>query len=152
MAARPSGTVTFLFTDIEGSTARWEHAPAEIAVAFQRHETLLRQAIADHGGYAYKLIAQAPLTTAYYAYDGYVGAARSAWRRSITLARQIVMPYEKSLAHYELGRHLLATYRWRRHHLAHAVALFARLGADDDLRRAIAVVRHDGSGADQAPG
>src|SRR5258708_5202878 len=53
-AARPSGTVTFLFSDIEGSTARWEHAPAQMSVAFHCHETLLRQAIADHGGYAYK--------------------------------------------------------------------------------------------------
>jgi len=59
MAARPSGTVTFLFTDIEGSTARWEHAPAQMAVAFQRHETLLRQAIASHGGYTYKMIGDA---------------------------------------------------------------------------------------------
>jgi predicted ATPase/class 3 adenylate cyclase/Tfp pilus assembly protein PilF len=59
MGTRPSGTITFLFTDIEGSTARWEHAPAEMAVAFQRHETLLRQAIAAHGGYAYKLIGDA---------------------------------------------------------------------------------------------
>jgi predicted ATPase/class 3 adenylate cyclase/DNA-binding XRE family transcriptional regulator len=57
--ARPSGTVTFLFTDIEGSTARWEHAPAQMSVAFHRHETLLRQAIADHGGYAYKMIGDA---------------------------------------------------------------------------------------------
>jgi class 3 adenylate cyclase len=59
MVARPSGTVTFLFTDIEGSTACWEHAPAQMSVAFHRHETLLRQAIADHGGYAYKMIADA---------------------------------------------------------------------------------------------
>jgi class 3 adenylate cyclase len=59
MAARPSGTVTFLFTDIKGSTARWEHAPAQMAIAFRRHETLLRQAIADHGGYAYKMIGDA---------------------------------------------------------------------------------------------
>jgi class 3 adenylate cyclase len=59
MATRPSGTVTFLFTDIEGSTTRWENAPAQMAAAFQRHETLLRQAIASHGGYAYKMIGDA---------------------------------------------------------------------------------------------
>jgi predicted ATPase/class 3 adenylate cyclase/DNA-binding CsgD family transcriptional regulator len=59
MAARPTGTVTFLFTDIEGSTARWEHAPAQMAVAFRRHEAILRHAIASHGGYAYKMIGDA---------------------------------------------------------------------------------------------
>jgi len=49
----PSGTVTFLFTDIEGSTALWDAHPAEMAVALARHDHLLRQAIEDHGGYVF---------------------------------------------------------------------------------------------------
>ena len=49
------------------------------------------------------------------------------------------MPYEEGQAHYELGRH--ASGETRRHHLARAIALFARLGADHDLRQAIAAAR-----------
>jgi len=88
-------------------------------------------------------------------YDWICGRRRQAlraWHASSYCAAQLAMPYEEGLAHYELGRHLPASDPRRRHHLAHAVALFARLGADDDLRRAIAVVRHGGSGADPAPG
>ena len=46
----PSGTVTFLFTDIEGSTGLWESAPAGMRVALERHDALLRNAIDVHGG------------------------------------------------------------------------------------------------------
>ena len=41
----PSGTVTFLFTDIEGSTALWEHDRAAMARAVERHLSLLRAAV-----------------------------------------------------------------------------------------------------------
>ncbi|HKG29048.1 MAG TPA: hypothetical protein VKB01_07935, partial [Thermomicrobiales bacterium] len=46
----PSGTVTFLFTDIEGSTALWERDQAAMAAAVERHLALLDAAIAAHGG------------------------------------------------------------------------------------------------------
>ena len=46
----PTGTVTFLLTDVEGSTQRWEAAPAAMAVAIARHYELLEQAIEGHGG------------------------------------------------------------------------------------------------------
>jgi hypothetical protein len=42
----PSGTVTFLYTDIEGSTALWEQDQVAMATAVARHLTLLRAAIA----------------------------------------------------------------------------------------------------------
>ena len=41
MTALPTGTVTFLFTDIEGSTARWEHQPEAMRVALARHDALV---------------------------------------------------------------------------------------------------------------
>jgi class 3 adenylate cyclase len=41
----PSGTVTFLFTDIEGSTALWERNRNAIAVAIERYIALLDAAI-----------------------------------------------------------------------------------------------------------
>ena len=42
MGIRPSGTVTFLFTDIEGSTARWESNPGLMRDALARHDEVLR--------------------------------------------------------------------------------------------------------------
>jgi class 3 adenylate cyclase len=50
----PSGTVTFLFTDIEGSTAHWERDRQAMAAAVERHFPVLREAIAAHGGDAFK--------------------------------------------------------------------------------------------------
>jgi predicted ATPase/class 3 adenylate cyclase/Flp pilus assembly protein TadD len=58
-SARPSGTVTFLFTDIEGSTQRWERRPDAMRVALARHNTLVREAIEAHGGYVFKTIGDA---------------------------------------------------------------------------------------------
>ena len=46
----PSGTVTFLLSDVEGSTALWEADPEAMAVAMLRHETIVAAAIAAHGG------------------------------------------------------------------------------------------------------
>src|SRR5690242_20111433 len=54
MAELPSGTVTFLFTDIEGSTARWEQQPEAMRVALARHDALLRASISAHGGHVVK--------------------------------------------------------------------------------------------------
>ena len=45
----PSGTVTFLFTDIEGSTALWERDREAMAVAVARHIALLDAAVQAHG-------------------------------------------------------------------------------------------------------
>ena len=59
MPERPTGTVTFLFTDIEGSTQLWERHAAWMAAAHARHEAILRAAIAAHGGWAYKQIGDA---------------------------------------------------------------------------------------------
>ncbi len=46
----PAGTVTFLLTDIEGSTRLWEAAPKAMEVALERHNRLLTGVIEDHGG------------------------------------------------------------------------------------------------------
>jgi predicted ATPase/class 3 adenylate cyclase len=54
MAGMPSGTVTFLFTDIEGSTTRWEHQAEAMQAALARHDALLRAAILEHGGHVVK--------------------------------------------------------------------------------------------------
>jgi predicted ATPase/class 3 adenylate cyclase len=46
----PLGTVTLLFTDIEGSTQLWEQFPAAMQSALARHDVLLRDAIETGGG------------------------------------------------------------------------------------------------------
>jgi predicted ATPase/class 3 adenylate cyclase len=50
----PSGTVTFLFTDLERSTRLWEEHPEAMRGALARHDELLRAAIEGHGGYVVK--------------------------------------------------------------------------------------------------
>jgi len=55
----PSGIVTFLFTDIEGSTALWERMPAAMKHALALHDQLLHFAIAKYNGFAFKQIGDA---------------------------------------------------------------------------------------------
>src|SRR5712692_8650282 len=52
----PTGTVTFLFTDIEGSTRLWEQHPEAMPLALTRHDRLLRQAIEAHGDHVFKTV------------------------------------------------------------------------------------------------
>jgi predicted ATPase/class 3 adenylate cyclase len=59
MAELPSGTVTFLFTDIEGSTALWERDRQAMATAVERHLALLRDAVAAHNGVVFKVVGDA---------------------------------------------------------------------------------------------
>ncbi|HEX5586918.1 MAG TPA: adenylate/guanylate cyclase domain-containing protein, partial [Acidimicrobiia bacterium] len=54
MAELPSGTVTFLFTDVEGSTQLWEQHPAAMRGALARHDELLSHAIEGRDGYVVK--------------------------------------------------------------------------------------------------
>jgi predicted ATPase/class 3 adenylate cyclase len=46
----PAGTVTFLLTDIEGSTRLWETVPEAMEVALERHNRLVTGVIEGHGG------------------------------------------------------------------------------------------------------
>jgi predicted ATPase/class 3 adenylate cyclase len=50
MPELPTGTSTFLFTDIEGSTRLWEQRPEAMSAALARHDALLSQCIEQHGG------------------------------------------------------------------------------------------------------
>src|ERR1700758_324560 len=53
-AVSPSGVVTFLFTDIEGSTRRWEADADEMRNALAAHDKVLRSAIEAYGGVLFK--------------------------------------------------------------------------------------------------
>ena len=55
----PIGTVTFLFTDIEGNTKIWQDQPGVMRPAHARHDAILRQAITGNGGFVFKTIGDA---------------------------------------------------------------------------------------------
>jgi class 3 adenylate cyclase len=57
--AVPTGTVTFLFSDIEGSTTRWEAHRAEMQDALRRHDDLMRAAMLEHRGHIFKTVGDA---------------------------------------------------------------------------------------------
>ena len=50
MTDYPTGTVTFLMTDIEGSTPLWEHHAAAMGAATAGHDALIEAAVAEAGG------------------------------------------------------------------------------------------------------
>ena len=52
----PSGTVTFLFTDIEGSTRLWQENPEAMSVAHAQHDAILREAIESNHGYVFQIV------------------------------------------------------------------------------------------------
>ena len=53
-AAAPSGVVTFLFTDVEGSTRWWEADADAMRAALAAHDDVLRAAVEAHGGFMFK--------------------------------------------------------------------------------------------------
>ena len=55
----PAGTVTFLFTDIEGSTPLWERNPRGMREALDRHNALLHEAIQQHDGHIFQVVGDA---------------------------------------------------------------------------------------------
>ena len=75
----PSGQVTFLFTDIEGSTQRWETHPLEMDVAVKHHDAAMRTAIARHDGSVFKTVGDA-FCAAFDSVDNAIKAAVDAQR------------------------------------------------------------------------
>jgi len=59
MPELPTGTVTFLFTDIEGSTERWEWDRQAMASAVARHTAVIDATIQAHGGVLFKTVGDA---------------------------------------------------------------------------------------------
>ena len=80
MTDLPTGTVTFLFTDIEGSTRLWERDPAAMQAALDRHDSILHKAIERHGGRVFKTVGDAfcaVFATASSALEAALGAQRA---------------------------------------------------------------------------
>jgi len=55
----PSGTITFLFTDMEGSTKLWQTYPKAMPTAQTRHHAILHEAIAAHQGHVFRIVGDA---------------------------------------------------------------------------------------------
>jgi predicted ATPase/class 3 adenylate cyclase len=59
MLQLPTGTVTFLYTDIEGSTKRWEAHPTAMKAVVERHDAILQRAIEAAGGVVFRRVGDA---------------------------------------------------------------------------------------------
>ena len=81
----PSGTVTFLFTDVEGSTRLWESAPEATARAVKLHDDALRHAVEGCGGYVFTTAGDS-FAVAFDRADAAVEAAAAAQRGLADLA------------------------------------------------------------------
>jgi class 3 adenylate cyclase len=89
-AAAPSGVVTFLFTDVEGSTRRWEADAQAMRLALAAHDEVLCKAIEAHGGWLFK-----------HTGDGVCAAfasPRSAVDAAVTAQRALELPVRMGLA------------------------------------------------------
>ena len=78
--SRPLGTVTFLLTDIEGSTRRWERDAVEMGRALAVHDEVLREEVMTHGGWVFKHTGDGVCAAFSVAGDA-IGAAVDAQRR-----------------------------------------------------------------------
>src|SRR4029077_1055102 len=88
--AAPSGVVTFLFTDIEGSTRRWEADAEAMRAALLKHDDVLRTAIEEHEGFLFS-----------HTGDGVVAAfpsPRSAVDAAIAAQRGLQLPVRMGIA------------------------------------------------------
>jgi predicted ATPase len=87
----PTGTITILFTDIEGSTALWERHGDAMRPALARHDALLRAAVLDHGGYVIKTTGDGLHAVFAHATDG-LAAAVTAQRHLLAEAWTPIAP------------------------------------------------------------
>src|SRR5271168_1855918 len=88
--AAPSGVMTFLFTDIEGSTRRWEADAEAMRVALAAHDEVLRTAIEAHGGWLFKHTGDGVCAV--------FGSPRAAVRTAVAAQRELELPVRMGIA------------------------------------------------------
>jgi predicted ATPase/class 3 adenylate cyclase len=91
--APPTGTVTFLFTDIEGSTPLWDAHPDTMGASLARHDDILRTAINDGGGHifstggdGYGAVFTRAASAVHAAIDAQIALATASWADGPALA------------------------------------------------------------------
>ena len=89
VAVPPSGTVTFLFTDVEGSTVRSERDPEVMSSALSEHDSILKSTIEGNGGFVFATGG-----------DGFAAAfknAMSALQAAVDAQRGVLLPVRMGL-------------------------------------------------------
>lgn len=94
----PTGLVTFLFTDIEGSTKLWENQPEAMRAAHARHNQILRQVCETHRGYVFKTVGDAFCV----AFAEALEAVRAAAEAQMVLAAE---PWGEAVIRVRMGLH-----------------------------------------------
>ncbi len=82
--APPTGTITFLFTDIEGSSRLWERHPVAMRHSLARHDAIVRGTVEAHSGFVFKTVGDAFCV----AFDTAVDAVRAAAAAQSALATE----------------------------------------------------------------
>jgi predicted ATPase len=90
VAPRPSGVVTFLFTDIEGSTRRWESDADSMRRALVDHDGVMRETVAAHNGWLFKHTGDGVCAA--------FGSPRSAVNAAVTAQRALELPVRMGVA------------------------------------------------------
>src|SRR4051795_2825181 len=92
----PSGTVTFLLTDIEGSTRRWETDPEAMRAALVLHDEVLRSVIEARGGWLFKHTGDGVCAA--------FGSARAALDAAVAAQQMLALPVRMGIATGEADR------------------------------------------------
>ena len=90
MADRPTRTVTFLFTDIQGSTRLWEDDAASMRAALAVHDTQLRAIVERHHGSVFKHTGDGMCAV--------FGSARDAIDAAVAAQRELDLPVRMGIA------------------------------------------------------
>jgi predicted ATPase/class 3 adenylate cyclase/DNA-binding CsgD family transcriptional regulator len=98
MAANPTGTVTFLFTDIENSTTLAREHPETWEATRARHHAILREAIESNNGFAFQVIGDAFCAAFHKAAD----ALKAAWMAQQDLQNE---PWGEVTIYVRMGIH-----------------------------------------------
>jgi predicted ATPase/class 3 adenylate cyclase len=93
----PTGTITFLFTDIEGSTRLWERQPDAMRPALERHDAILREAINGEEGTIFRTVGDA-MCAAFDDAGQALAAAAKAQRALYTEGWQLETPIRVRIA------------------------------------------------------
>src|SRR5438874_1742783 len=106
MASPPAGTVTFLFTDIEGSTTLAQQHPGEWEAARLSHHAILLAAVDAHGGFVFQIVGDAfciAFATASDALTSALDAQRALILHPASLPLRVRMGLHSGAAEYREG-------------------------------------------------